>query len=361
MATSNIPAKYIINTYFRDIASRSLWFTEGKHPCQIAMNSKDAPNGYERGLHDAGNRVIRYERRRARKFDKAVEFDCLYVQAERFLRTRDNGKSWEMANDAIVLRRSQAIVRPRKIDYCSVPAGMMLTRHTLERIYERKHLNNATFGDELKRMLSEVELRFSFALASNLFVGGNANQARAETMIPIDGGMIIFRNTHVVLENRGDPCYGARIIPAGYLEKPVVSDSQFRGQTKLWGLEANTFIIAYGATFISEDLMNNEQRAYVAEFEREYGKINACDIALRVGSRRYSHQKQIEIQPIEISQRLRYLIAVNTRAHVADVHMAIGWERDPKKVLETVRSIQPAVEAIEREEAAKEAAAPTAD
>lgn len=337
MAGSSVPAKYIINTYFRDIAARALWFTEGKHPCQIAIKSKNPADGYEQGLVAAGNRVIRYDRRRARKFDKATEFDCLYVQAERFLRTRDGGTNWVLANDAIVLRRSQAIVRANKIDYCSVPAGIMLTRHTLERIYERKHLNHETFGDELKSMLSEVEMRFSFALASDLFVGGHANQVQAGTMIPVNDGLIIFKNTHVVLENRGDPCYGARIMPSGHFNKPVISDSQFRGQTPLWGTDAQTFIIAYGATFISDDLMNNEQRAYVVEFEREYGKIEESDIALRVGSRRYSHQKQVVVQPIAISERLRFLASINTRPHATDVHMAIGWSRDPAKVLEAVQ------------------------
>lgn len=337
MTNNAVPAKYIINTYFRDVASRNLWVTDDKHPCQIAMNAKDPAAGYESGLNTSGNRVIRYNRRRARKFDKAVEFDVLYVQAERFLRTPDQGKNWEMAADAIVLRRSQAIVRSRKIDYCSVPAGLMLTRHTLERIYERKNLNNATFGDELKRMLSEVEKRFSFALSSDLFVGGRANQAQSSAIIPIDDGLLIFRNTHIIIEGQSDPCYGARLLGSGYFKKSVISDSQFRGTTGLWGVDIPTFIIAYGATYVSHDLMNNEQRAYIAEFENEYANVDIADIGLRVGHRRYAHQKQEEPKPIEISERLRYLAGINTRSHPTDVHLAIGWNRDPKTVMSMVK------------------------
>tara|TARA_B100000953_G_C18023548_1_gene421221 strand:- start:976 stop:2052 length:1077 start_codon:yes stop_codon:yes gene_type:complete len=274
------------------------------------------------------------ERSTSRKAGKpAVDFTVTKLVPDRFRAHRAN-EGWGEQLEVVVVRKDEIHARKNYLEERSAVSGLSVCRHALERYYEREHHSHNDIHARILKDMADVDRKLGLAVAAGLFCNGDPFSPGAVTVLPLGEGLIIVRNTVIMAEKGWRPSSRAvrkkRVLLATPTDvdpcrslKPFVVD----------GNPAEGFLMAMGVTYISNDIMRLEQRAYTSLFRAEAQKHDLALLGKDMGRTWLAHETKPPIPSIEVHPRLSYLLSQIVGAgRQWPLWYAMGWNRsdDPK-------------------------------
>ena len=245
--------------------------------------------------------------------------------ADRFLARMRSG--WGPQQDVLVLRRETVEARADHLEERSSPSGIAVTRHALERLYEREQCCHAEIHARLLDDLAEADRTLAFAVASGLFVRGGPRACDAYTVLPLGSGLLVVRNVVVAMQAGRSPITRYVVGRRGVSSLPVATDPHRRVDLDhMDGMAVDGHLLALGITYLSSDILFLEQHAYAALFHREAARFDLAAIAADDGRTWLPHEKRPAPMAIEADPRLHYLLSQIVGAKPPGMPcLSIGW------------------------------------
>ncbi len=334
-----VPAKYAIRQLFRDIAGvnniksdDNKWLLESCRNAAAKRLSLDRLEEYVRHgvLSPSVSDVRRYDHRRLGKPSMKLVLGRLVAD----VLVEQNGVEWGEEHKVLILRQEVLEARKDYLEQRSALTGLAVTQHALERLYQRE---DCCQSDILQRVRDDVGCAagaLAFATAAGISLRGRLCEPGASTVLPIGNGLMVVRNM-LVATTKGTS-HTTRMIACknGFLS--TIVDHRRKRLVSLppvMGLEVQGHVVSMGITYLSEDLLHIEQKAYAAMFREEMEKHDIQAISEQMNQVRLSHEKLPELPQINVSDRLHYLLSqvMVPKPGLAPVY-AIGWDgwSDPR-------------------------------
>jgi len=168
-------------------------------------------------------------------------------------------------------------------------ANIFITRHALERLYEREGLPTGGVPEAIRETITDLRHNLAFAISNELRIGNPPEMVNctddsfqigmSSMLVPFGAGLLVIE-TGLYLARREIPIntrFEARrsgIIPKG----DPVSNKMARDVTK-WFPEATGHINHTGRTYLSRDILRPEQVEYLDAFKAEISKVDINTIA----------------------------------------------------------------------------------
>ncbi len=212
--------------------------------------------------------------------------------------------------DVVVARKEEIQALPGYLEERSGVIGLAVCRHALERYYERENCSQNDVRQRILNDLSQVQHDLGFAVSAGLFRRGSPFQHNAVSMLPLGDGLLVMRNA-IVATARSDPP-SSRLVrkknkmfstltvkdPLRYVE---LEPFQFR--------DVMGFLMAIGVTYLSADLLNLEQSAYLSLFREEAARFDVETLSADMGRTWLAHEMPATFVEIEVQSRLHYLLS----------------------------------------------------
>lgn len=278
--------------------------------------------------------TMTFERRLSRKAGKpAVDFTVTKLVPDRF-RAHRTGEGWGEQLEVVVVRKDEIHARKNYLEERSSVSGLSVCRHALERYYEREHHSHNDIHARILKDMADADRQLGFAVAAGLFCNGNPFSPGAVTVLPLGEGLIIVRNTVIMAEKGWRPSSRAVRKKRMLLATPTdVDPCRSLKSFMVDGSPAEGFLMAMGVTYISNDIMRLEQRAYTSLFRAEAQKHDLASLGKDMGRTWLAHETKPAIPSIEVHPRLSYLLSQIVGAGKQwPLWYAMGWNRsdDPK-------------------------------
>lgn len=256
----------------------------------------------------------------------ATTFNIGRLVADRFV-TYDDKIGWGAEQQVLVLRREVIEARGDHLEERSSPSGIAISRHALERLYERERCDHCTIHKRILSDLAEADRTLAFAIAAGLFVKGEPYQRNACTVLPLGQGLLYVRNGGVATKAGTNPTSRYVVGAKGIYSKPVVGDrARCVDIGRLGGIPVEGHLLAIGMTYLSSDMLFLEQEAYAALFHQEALKHDLCALTSETGRSWLPHEKQSPGARIEVDERLRYLLSrIVQPKPPGPLCLSIGW------------------------------------
>lgn len=335
----HIPSRYAVRQAMRDIheaarrdASRWGWLAASAP--ELSKRRHDVERTVERIREGPGAACIASHRRiDTRRLGKPeVHLRIGRVVADRFI-THD-GERWGLEQDVLVMRRDDVRLRRDHLEERSTPSGLIVTRHAVERFYDRGGCNHLDIRHRLLDDLADAERAMALAVSAGLFAFGGRFEPGAQTIIPFGSGLLLARNVVVAIRRGSKPSTRYTVERRGVVSNPVSPHPQrSRSIDPLAGIEVEGHVLSLGMTFVSDDLLHLEQLGYLAAFRREMDRHDLNGLSEALGSVWMPHEKPARHPDVEVDPRLRYLLSqISTKQPQGRVALSIGWERtsDPR-------------------------------
>lgn len=296
---SDVPSRFIIRSYLRrqDANQRTLrnevrdslfdeWkeaYARGKlkDPTLEVLSS-----GFEEHLQKSGGFSVT---RKAILPTRAAPFRHRHSVSAFLGAATTLGRNWWEAPEkasrepALMIDFCKMDFMPKKALFGLGFTGLVLTRHVLERIYERTEVSTEAFERLLHDHLGEFVRGVALAEAAGLWLTGERTFSRM-TAVPYANGLMIVSN-RILWGNVDDGEFGFRIaIPSGKMTSPFISRS-----TLIDSLEEGRYlppaaqagVLTCGITYLDLTSLRGEQQDYYYAFQAladsvgpEY--LNAC-------------------------------------------------------------------------------------
>lgn len=330
---SAIPSRHAINQAFRTIYSSTALNGSDRHWLMWAKqgvgNRRLDVDAVARDVSSGPTSVSltgfqRSDRKRLGR--KSSTFHVGRLVADRFV-SYDPVEGWGADQQVLVLRRETIEARPDYLEERSSPSGIAITRHALERLYERERCDHCDIHGRILVDLAEADRTLAFAVAAGLFVQGDALHRDASTVLPLGKGLLYVRNIAVAMRAGTNPVSRYVVQKRGVLSMPVMGDPERRLPLgRLGRIDVDGHLIAMGMTYLSPGLLYLEQEAYSALFRKEAERFDLSALAADAGRTWLPHEKRPCPQRIEVAPRLRYLLSQIVQAKPpGKVCMSIGW------------------------------------
>lgn len=339
-----IPSRYAVSQAFRTIyASAALngtdvhwlqWARKGvaSRRLDIEALARDIQHG---PTSSSLTCMVRTDGRRLGR--RATTFNVGRLVADRFV-SYEEGRGWGADQQVLVLRRETIEARADHLEERSSPSGIAVTRHALERLYEREGCDQCVIHKRMLCDLAEADHTLAFAVAAGLFVKGDPLDVDACTVLPVGQGLLYVRNAGIAMRAGTNPASRYVVVSRGVHSKPVISDpDRHIPVSRLGHMEVDGHLLAMGMTYLSSDLLYLEQHAYAALFKAEAAKHDLATLAAEAGRTWLPHEKRPVSMHIEVDPRLRYLLSQIVQPKPpGHMCLSIGWSGsdDPRPVRE---------------------------
>lgn len=238
---------------------------------------------------------------------------------------------WGPRHKILILRRELLEIRKDHIEEQSTLTGFAISKHALERMYERENCTHHDISSKICSDIEHVSEYLAFAMRSRICTHGQPDNKGTDFIIPVGDGLMIVRNVVIMIEKDCNPA--SRLIPSRdgrMLEMPICQNSERMvaidpiGKIKVQG-----HIMALGMTYLSFDMLSLEQVAYRELFIEEASRHDLTKISDETYSIKMMHHKNRVLEDLKISERLRYLFGVIVRPRPQSYpYLAIGWNGD---------------------------------
>jgi hypothetical protein len=329
-----IPSRHAINQAFRTIHSSSDVNGTDRHWLSTfrpsVLRQRLCVDALERDLVGGvtATSLTGMRRTDGRRLGKPqTTFDIGRLVPDRFV-IHDRRMGWTGEEQAVVvLRRETVIARRNHLEERSSPSGIAVTRHALERLYERERCDHDGIHERILRDLGEADHTLAFAVAAGLFACGGPMERDAYTMLPLGRGMLIVRNMAIAMYPGTSPVTRYSVEKMGIMSLPVANDRQRRlSIAPIAGMAVEGHLLAVGVTYLSPDLLRIEQTAYNALFRREAARFDLADIAADAGRTWLHHERRVEPARIEVDPRLHYLLSqIAPPRAPGRTCLSVGW------------------------------------
>ncbi len=334
-----VPAKYAVRQLFRDIAgannikiSDNEWLRESCiNAAAKRLNLDQVEENVRYGvLSPSVADVRRYDRKRLGKPAMKLVFGRLVAD----VLVEQDGESWGEEHKVLILRQEVIEARKDYLEQRSALTGLAVTQHALGRLYERE---DCCQNDILQRVRDDIGCAagaLAFATAAGISLRGRLTDVGSSTVLPVGDGLMVVRNILVATTKgtghttRMIACKNGFLSTAVDHRRPRLVDIP-----SVMGREVQGHVVSMGVTYLSEDLLHIEQKAYAALFRAEMEKYDVQAISEQMNQVRMPHEKLPETLQINVSDRLHYLLSqiMVPKRSQAPVY-AIGWEgwSDPR-------------------------------
>jgi hypothetical protein len=147
--------------------------------------------------------------------------------------------------------------------------GLVLTRHLLERIYERTEVSADAFEQLLHDHLDEFITGASLAEAAGLWLAGDSTFSRM-TAVPYANGVMIVSN-RILWGSSDDGEFGFRVaVPSGKMTSPFINRSSLITQLpdgRHLSSTAQIGVLTCGITYLDFASLRDEQLDYYYAFQ----------------------------------------------------------------------------------------------
>lgn len=334
-----VPAKYAVRQLFRDIAgANNIKISDNEWLRESCLNAAAKRLNLDRVEEDVRYGVLsssiadvrRYDRKRLGKPAMKIVLGRLVAD----VLVEQDGETWGEEHKVLILRQEVIEARKDYLEQRSALTGLAVTQHALERLYERE---DCCQNDILQRVRDDVGCAagtLAFATAAGVSLRGKLTDVGSSTVIPVGNGLLVVRNI-LVATSKGTS-HTTRMVACknGFLST-VVDHRRPRlvNIPPLMGMEVQGHVVSMGITYLSEDLLHIEQKAYAAMFRTEMEKHDVQAISEQMNQVRMQHEKLPEMPQIQVSDRLHYLLSqiMVPKRSLAPVY-AIGWDgwADPR-------------------------------
>lgn len=334
-----VPAKYAVRQLFRDIAganntkiSDNEWLRES---CLNAAAKRLILDRVEEDvrygiLSPSVADVRRYDYRRFGKPAMKLVLGRLVAD----VLVEQDGLNWGEEHKVLILRQEVIEARKDHLEQRSALTGLAVTQHALERLYEREDCCQSDILQRVRDDIGSAAGALAFATAAGISLRGRLTDLGSSTVLPIGDGLMVVRNV-LVATTKGTN-HTTRMIACknGFLSTAIdVRRPRLVNIPPVMGMEVQGHIVSMGLTYLSEDLLHIEQKAYAAMFKAEMEKYDVQAISEQMNQVRMPHEKLPEVQQINVSNRLHYLLSqiMVPKQNSAPVY-AIGWDgwADPR-------------------------------
>jgi hypothetical protein len=348
VAPQLIPARYAISQSFRSIqASADINGTDG-HWMNIfrpdVLRRRLRVDALQQEImHGAtATSLTSFVRRDGRRLGRPQSiFHIGRLVADRFL-MHDPVEGWTGEDQRVlVLRRETVHARSDHLEERSSPSGITISRHALERLYERERCGHEHIHRRILADLAEADQTLSFAVAAGLFTCGGPLERDACTMLPLGDGLLVVRNVTVCMKTGLSPATRYCVGKAGIVSHPVARDAaRAISMSPLSGTAVDGHVMAMGMTYLSHEILRLEQSAYMTLFREEIAKVDLDEIAADAGRTWLQHERRRDTPAIEASPRLHYLLSqIAPPRAPGRACLSIGWtgSGDPRTTADQAR------------------------
>lgn len=333
-ATARIPARHAISQALRVIHSSTdlngmdgHWMNDFRPSALKGRMDVDALEADLRAGPTATS-LTGLVRRDGRRLGKPQSmFHVGRLVTDRFV-MHDGDRGWTAGEQqVVVLRRETVQARRDHLEERSSPSGIAITRHALERLYEREGCGHGDIHARILKDLAEADRTLAFAVAAGLFAHGGAMERDAYTMLPLGQGMLIVRNMVIAMNAGTSPVTRYGVNKAGVVSMPIADDRTRRVRVApVNGVEFEGHLLAMGVTYLSPDLLRLEQAAYMGLFRKEAARYDLDEIAADAGRTWLRHEQRVEPDGIHVDPRLHYLLSqISPPRAPGRTCLSIGW------------------------------------
>ncbi len=257
-----------------------------------------------------------------------VSFQRTYLIPDTF-RSFNQDEGWGGTVDVVVARKEEIHLRKGYMEERSAVSGLTVCKHALERFYEREGCCQRTIKDRILHDLAQVDRYLAFATAGNVFALGNSYDPNAITLVPLGEGMLVIRNAIIAVHGLSPPATRFVRKKRNLFSTMTVADPlRSFDVDDIDGNKVNGFLMAMGATYLSEDILFLEQRAYLDLFKAEAAKFDLEDLSSNMGRTWMAHEKVPEPSKIEVNWRLPYLLSqISGTVRHWPLWYSIGWNK----------------------------------
>lgn len=262
----------------------------------------------------AGQALMSYEMREGRRLGKP------FVQIDSQIGQPAVLELDEREDEAIVLQDCVIRVEGDRTIGTFSPGRFLVTRHALERLYEREGVPTGGMPNAIRHTVADVRRSIAFATVAGLFLGevpdpnlltGDSGTAiGAVQLVPCSTGLLVvevllsisLKDDYPIvrLETRRSGTFGR----ASPICDPMFVDVVRNGVT------AQVAPMHMGRTYLSSDILRPEQLEYARLFRSTQAQVDLASIARHVFGTRDMHMVDVhaEIPDLPDVARLRDLL-----------------------------------------------------
>ena len=194
---------------------------------------------------------------------------------------RRDGESDDFyVEEMAMLMRAGARVSGKKASANHAPLCLLLSRHFLERGFERGAIETDMIA-QLKCDVVQLSRKLAFALATGLVKTDFGEVGGQSAFVPYGDGLAMFASKILAGASHDENFGWKHDFVRGkhtraYVKKDLVKQIS---KTKEARAEGKLFVQSwYAATFVSGAMLSKAQRRYVADFESVYGAVDVAEI-----------------------------------------------------------------------------------
>lgn len=280
MTSFNLPKHHAMNRYFREQAANMEVLIENTSEEKLASwreryNHKKLRPDEIQSLADEHEAVLTAAKsfslsRGHTKGSKAMPSREKHTLVGYFMEPVRFGHGWpneehkSYTEEGLYLRLNKAEFSPKKVIVGIGAGGMALTKHMLERVYERTEVDHEEFADLLHGHMDEAFKALALAEAANFWI--ERPNARV-TAIPYAEGLLIV-NTRVLFGKISDGDFGFRMeFPRLKLTDPYINDHFLLPADPSFSKSGMRASQAYfGTTYVNLTTLNDAQLDYYYAF-----------------------------------------------------------------------------------------------
>lgn len=337
MATAVIPPRYAVRNYLRQqmkkmesltakdfFALRDRWATNYRgRPNDAAALSRMADEfvAFAKTVGGFGFEVEAPPTSKASPNRNRIRISCQLADPLSFRLGWDTDPSTAYAEPVILLRRFEAELRPKKAVISFSPNYVALTRHTLERIYERTEVEHDAFADLIHSGLNQLLDNFALSHAASLSVAHETSIAENHyRAIPYENGLLIM-NSRIVFDPLDEGSLGFRLtIPDRKFTLPFIN-AMHRLELGELGRERGIMGISVSSSLTYIDIQNLGG----ARADYYYAFMDFAE-RLEPSDRQFLRQKILAPEPPHIPGR-KFLFKDELQSRIARVDklLRLGW------------------------------------
>jgi hypothetical protein len=333
--TAVIPARYVISQMLRD-ADRINRSEDGKNDWIIRYGkaARTKKVDIDAVVNDVMNGPLRKViispriEQGKKQLKKTVQITYGRLMSDEFV-MYDNEKGWTSSTRGFVLRRELMEIRKDHLEKQSSLTGLIVTKHALERLYEREECTHQNIENRVKRDISYVSKALAFAIKARLCSGGDPYKKGAMFLLPVSDGLMIVRNEVVMIEQNVNPETRETVAKNNkILILPLTKRTERTINVEpIEGMDLQGYVMSMAMTYVSSDMLSFEQKSYISMFLEEMKKHNLEDLSRELYSVRCMHETAREDVEIEVKPILHYLLGIVTRhKKQGPLCLSIGWE-----------------------------------
>ena len=205
----------------------------------------------------------------------------------------------------LILHDFNVVAQPKKICGQIVVGHLGFSRHALERIYEREHVDTGRMHQTISQIISDIRMGLAFSIHHDLavgkmpditkMIGEDAEHAstHAVELVPCGNGLVLVEAIVCLMLRSPQDSTNLITIRKGTFQKAVVKTNDRVVTVCGGGQEISIVPLQLARTYLSEDILRPEQIAYRDLFREIMRDADMKAIDRHVFGYPQAHQKII--------------------------------------------------------------------